>query len=153
VTVLERAGMRRERHSVQALWHRDLGWVDEVEYALLREEWAEMATPAHVAGTPFAEFRATADAVAGQRPEVDLETAREVFDEAARLLHDGLALDGLDEHDLAAVVAGLCEDLVATDPGAAVRARADAVRRHPGHLHDPDAVAAAYLVSASVLQL
>ncbi|WP_199904970.1 GNAT family N-acetyltransferase [Nocardioides sediminis] len=153
VRVLERAGMRRERHSVQALWHRDLGWVDEVEYALLREEWVDMATAAHVAGTPFAEFRAAADAVARQRPEVDLDTAREVFDEAARRLHDGLALEGLDDHDLAAVVAGLCVDLVAEDPGAAVRARAEAARRDAGDLHDPDAVAAAFLVSASVLQL
>lgn len=40
VTVLERAGMRRERHAQKALWHRKLGWVDEVEYALLDEEWA-----------------------------------------------------------------------------------------------------------------
>jgi RimJ/RimL family protein N-acetyltransferase len=39
VTVLERAGMRRERHSRKALWHRELGWLDEVEYALLDEEW------------------------------------------------------------------------------------------------------------------
>jgi RimJ/RimL family protein N-acetyltransferase len=40
VRVLERAGMRRERHAVKALWHRELGWLDEVEYALLDEEWA-----------------------------------------------------------------------------------------------------------------
>ncbi len=39
VTVLERAGMRRERLSVKALWHQELGWVDEVGYALLEEEW------------------------------------------------------------------------------------------------------------------
>jgi RimJ/RimL family protein N-acetyltransferase len=157
VTVLERAGMRRERHAVQALWHRELGWVDEVGYALLRDEWTAQQVAAGTGtrrnGTPFEEFRAAADAVARQRPEVDLETAREVFDEAATLLHNGLALDGLDQHDLAAVVAGLCVDLVAEDPGAAVRARADAARRHPGDLHDPDAVSAAYLVSASVLQL
>ena len=155
VTVLERAGMRRERHSVQALWHRDLGWVDEVGYALLREEWVTRgdARGTGPSGTPFVEFRAAADAVAAARPEVDLETAREVFHEAATLLHDGLALDGLDDHDLAAVVAGLCVDLVAEDPGSAVRARADDVRRDPGDLHDPEAVAAAYLVSAAVLQL
>jgi len=40
VRVLERAGMRRERHAVKALWHRELGWVDEVEYAMLDDEWA-----------------------------------------------------------------------------------------------------------------
>lgn len=40
VGVLERAGMRRERHALKALWHRDLGWLDEVGYALLHDEWA-----------------------------------------------------------------------------------------------------------------
>ena len=40
VQVLERAGMRRERYAVKALWHRELGWLDEVEYAILDEEWA-----------------------------------------------------------------------------------------------------------------
>jgi RimJ/RimL family protein N-acetyltransferase len=40
VRVLEGAGMRRERLSRQALWHAELGWRDEVEYALLKEEWA-----------------------------------------------------------------------------------------------------------------
>lgn len=39
VRVLERAGMRRERHAVQALWHRELGWLDEFEYAILEKEW------------------------------------------------------------------------------------------------------------------
>lgn len=40
VAILERLGMRRERHSVRSLWHERLGWRDEVEYALLAEEWA-----------------------------------------------------------------------------------------------------------------
>ena len=39
VRVLEGAGMRRERISRKALWHAELGWLDEVEYALLAEEW------------------------------------------------------------------------------------------------------------------
>ena len=39
VRVLERAGMRRERHALKALWHRELGWLDEVQYAILDEEW------------------------------------------------------------------------------------------------------------------
>jgi len=47
-------------------------------------------------GPPFDQFLATAEAVAAERPEVDLEMAREVFQEAATLLHNGLALDGLD---------------------------------------------------------
>lgn len=42
VRILERAGMRRERFARQALWHRELGWLDEVEYALLDEEWARV---------------------------------------------------------------------------------------------------------------
>jgi hypothetical protein len=104
-------------------------------------------------GPPFDQFLAAAEAVARARPEVDLASAREVFHEAATLLHDGLALDGLDEHDTTAVVAGLCVDLVADDPGAAVRARSRATSDDPGDLHDPEGVAAAYLVAAGILQL
>ena len=109
--------------------------------------------PADVVAPQFEPFMATAEAVARERPEVDLEMAREVFHEAATLLHNGLALDGLDEHDARAVVAGLCADLVTEDPGAAVRARADATLVAPGDLHEPDVVAAAYLVAAAILQL
>jgi len=47
--------------------------------------------------------------------------AREVFQEAATLLHNGLALDGPDGHDANVAVAGLWADLIAEDPGAAVR--------------------------------
>ena len=102
---------------------------------------------------PFDQFLATADAVAQARPEVDLDMAREVFLEAATLLHNGLALDGLDEHDADAVVAGLCADLITADPGDAVRRRARAASDDPGELHDPEGVAAAYLDSARILQL
>jgi hypothetical protein len=102
---------------------------------------------------PFDQFLATADAVARERPDVDLEMAREVFGEVATLLDNGLALDGLDEHDANTVVAGLCVDLVAPDPGAAVRARSRATSQEPGDLHDPEAVSAAYLVAATILQL
>jgi hypothetical protein len=109
--------------------------------------------PPSSVGPPFDQFLATAEAVARARPEVDLEMAREVFHEAATLLHNGLALDGLDEHDASAVVAGLCVDLVARDPGAAVRARSQAISENPGDLHDPEWVAAAYLVAAAMLQL
>lgn len=104
-------------------------------------------------GPPFDAFLATADALALARPEVDLEMAREVFHEAATLLHNGLALDGLDEHDARAVVAALCIDLAAEDPGAAVRARSQAALDAPGDLHDPDGVSAAYLLAAAILQL
>src|SRR3954464_12682435 len=109
--------------------------------------------PPSTVGPPFDQFLATAEAVAQARPEGDLEMAREVFLEVATLLHNGLALDGLDGHDADAVVAGLCVDLVATDPGAAIRARAQATRADPGALHDPDEVAAAYLMAVSIFQL
>jgi hypothetical protein len=102
---------------------------------------------------PFDQLMETAEAVARDRPEVDPDLVREVFREAATLLYNGLALDGLDEHDARAVVAGLCEDLVSDDPGAAVRARSRRTVGHPGDLHDPETVARSYLVSAAVLQL
>jgi hypothetical protein len=101
----------------------------------------------------FDQFLATAEAVAQRRPEVDLEMAREVFHEAATLLHNGLALDGLDDHDADSVVAGLCLDLVAEDPGAAIRARSRAALVAPGDLNDPEGVSAAYLIAAAILQL
>lgn len=109
--------------------------------------------PISAVDPPFDQFMATAEAVARARPEVDLEIAREVFHEAATLLHNGLALDGLDEHDASSVVAGLCIDLVASDPGAAVRARSQATLEASGELHDPEGVSAAYLISAAILQL
>jgi hypothetical protein len=102
---------------------------------------------------PFDQFLVTAEEVARARPEVDREMAREVFLEVATMLYNGLALDGLDEHDTSAAVAGLCVDLVAEDPGAAVRARSQATLEAPGDLHDPEAVSAAYLISAAMLKL
>jgi hypothetical protein len=109
--------------------------------------------PPSTQGPAFEPFMATAEAVAQARPDVDLEMAREVFAEAATLLHNGLALDGLDEHDTQAVIAALCIDLVDQDPGAALRARAMATVRLPGDLHDPEAASAAYLTAAAVLQI
>ena len=102
---------------------------------------------------PFDRFLRTAEEVAEARPEVDFEMAREVFLDVATTLDNGLALDGLDDHAAAAVVAGLCADLVATDPGAAVRARTQAVLESPDAFHDPEAVSASYLISAAMLQL
>jgi hypothetical protein len=101
----------------------------------------------------FDQFLETADAVARARPEVDRDLAREVFQEAATLLHDGLALDGLDEHDAGAVVTGLCADLVAPDPGAAIRERSRAVLDEPGDLRDPEGVSRVLLISAQILRL
>lgn len=104
-------------------------------------------------GPPFDRFLTTAEEVARARPEVDLDVAREVFHEVATLLYNGLALDGLDEHDTGAVVDGLCADLVTQDPGAAVRARSRTTLERPGDLHDPEAASAAYLIAAAILQL
>jgi hypothetical protein len=109
--------------------------------------------PGDTVEPPFDQLLATAEAVARARPGVDLELAREVFREAATLLDNGLALDGLDVHDAGAAVAGLCKDLVAEDPGAAVRARSEATLRAPGDLHDPDGASRAYLIAARILQL
>jgi hypothetical protein len=107
----------------------------------------------HIADPPFDQLLARAETVAREHHEVDLELAREVFLEAATLLHNGLALDGLDEHDASAVVAGLCVDLCAGDPGAAVRTRSRAVLESSGDLHEPEMVSNAYLVAAAILQL
>ena len=109
--------------------------------------------PPSAVDPPFDQFLATAEAVGRARPEVDLEIAREVFLEAATLLHNGLALDGLDGHDAGAVVDGLCVDLVAEDPGAAVRARSQAALDAPGDLHDPEGVSAAYQIAVALFQL
>ena len=102
---------------------------------------------------PYDLLLATAESVAAARPDVDLEMAHEVFAEAATLLHDGLVLDHLDEHDAHAVVAGLCVDLVTPDPGAAIRERAQAALRAPGDLHDPHEVWAAYLTTVALFRL
>lgn len=98
-------------------------------------------------------FLAAAEEQAATRREVDLGLAREVLGEAAALLHNGLALDGLDDHDATAAVTGLCAALVAPDPGASLRATAAATLENHGDLHAADAVSGAYLVAARILQL
>ena len=95
-------------------------------------------------------FLAAADTAAASRPEVDRDMAREVMGEAAEILHNGLALDHLDEHDHRMVVESLATALVAADPTEAVRALADA---DADGAHDPDEVRAAYLVAIQVLGL
>ena len=98
-------------------------------------------------------FLAAADATAQARDDVDAVVARELMAEAATMLHNSLALDDLDPHDLELVVAGLASDLVSVDPGAAVRARAAAVADGNHSVHDPDGVRGAYLVTLAVLRL
>ena len=102
---------------------------------------------------PYDRFLVTAEDVVRQRPEVDPELVREIFREVATTLYNGLALDGLDDHDTATVVDGLCTALVAADPAAAVRARAQQTLAEPGDLHDPKAAAASYLFAADMLRL
>lgn len=100
-----------------------------------------------------AEFEAAASAVAAARPEVDLETARELMAEAATMLDNSLALDSLSESDTAVVVRHLAADLTAVDPSAAVLARSLAVGDDPSGLDEPTIVAETYLVCATVLGL
>ena len=100
---------------------------------------------------PYDRLMVAAEEVADARPEVDRDFAREVFEEAATLLHNGLVLDGLDEHDARVVVDELALALVEADPGAAIRARADAVSsRAP---HDPEAAARSLQIAASLFRL
>lgn len=100
-----------------------------------------------------AEFEAAASGVAATRPEVDLETARELMSEAAAMLHNSLALDSLSDADAAVVVRRLAADLTAVDPSSAMLASSLAVAEDPSGLDEPDVVAETYLVCAAVLGL
>ena len=78
---------------------------------------AEVPRPCDLRGMPFSphdppydQLMAAADRQAGTRPEVDRAMAREVYAEAATLLHDGLVLDALDHHDARTVVGWLAAD-------------------------------------------
>jgi hypothetical protein len=97
-------------------------------------------------------FLAAAASAASTRPDVDADLAREVMTDAAIMLHNSLALDHLDEHDLAVAADALALDLTSVDPGAAVRSRAAAADGEPG-LHDSEGVRGAYLVAVQVLGL
>ena len=112
-----------------------------------RHRYLMAMVPTH---PPFDLLLAAGEEVAAARPEVDPSMVREIFEEAATLLHDGLVLDGLDEHDKQSVVEALCVDLCAPDPGAAIRARADAVLADPGDLHDPEEAWSAYLATVTL---
>jgi hypothetical protein len=106
-----------------------------------------------ITAPPYDQLLRVAEEIAEERADVDLELAREVFLEAATLLYNGLALDGLDAHDSHAVVAGLCVDLVAADPGDAIRSRSRHVLEHPGDLDDPESVSRSYLIAAGLMKL
>jgi len=121
--------------------------------AAMLVDWQSRGMSSSPVDPQYDRFLVTAEAVAVARPAVDPEMAREVFLEAATLLHNGLALEGLDRHDADAVVAGLCIDLVVDDPGFAIRARSQAALKAPDDLHDPKGVSTAYLAAAAILQL
>lgn len=91
---------------------------------------------------------------AAARPgiEVDEETLREIFEEAAMMLDLGNVLDELDDHDSGSVVAGLCADLLAADPAASIRAHAELALADDS-LHDREAAAVAYRMAAHALRL
>ncbi|MET3963269.1 hypothetical protein ABIE44_003203 [Marmoricola sp. OAE513] len=97
-------------------------------------------------------FLAAAEEAARVRPEVDLDLACELMEEAATVLYNGLALEGLDEHDTAVVAAHLATDLTAVDPAAAVLARSQEIDVSET-VHDPEAVVASYLIAAAMLRL
>lgn len=103
---------------------------------------------------PFLEpFRDAAASAARQRPEVDAELAHDLMVEAATMLHNGLALEGLDDHDAQGVVTRLALALVEADPAAAVRRLAQAALDAPGGWHEPEVASGSFLVAASILQL
>jgi hypothetical protein len=97
-------------------------------------------------------FAAAAEDIVRDRPDVPPDMIREVMTEAATRLHDGLALDGLDDHDAAAVVHGLCDALSQAGPGRAIRARAADCMESGAELHDQAAVSAAYPTAAGILK-
>jgi hypothetical protein len=101
----------------------------------------------------FDRFAATADSVARARPQVDPAMIREIFDDAATMLHNGLALDHLDDHDARIVVPELCAALSDADPTAALMTRFYAATEEPVDLHDPIGVALAYENVLGILQL
>lgn len=98
-------------------------------------------------------FLAAADRVAAERAGIDPEIARELMAEAGQMLHNSLALEGIDERDAATVIGALAGALTAPDPGEAVRACASAADASPEGLHDAPAAAEAYLLAAQVLRI
>ncbi len=95
----------------------------------------------------FDRLTATAVAVTEARPHVDSAMVREIFDDAATMLHNGLALDHLDDHDAQIVVSQLCAALTDADPTTALMTRFYAATEKPASLHDPIGVALAYETS------
>lgn len=51
------------------------------------------------------------------------------------------------------MIAGLCVDLVAPDPGDAIRTRSRQIVKDTGDLHDPESVSRSYLIAAAIMKL
>ena len=85
----------------------------------------------------FDRFAETAVAVTKERPQADPAMVQDIFDEAATLLHNGLALDHLDDHDADIVISELCVALADEDVTAALLTLFYAATDHPEDLHDP----------------
>lgn len=105
-----------------------------------------------IADILFDRFGETAAAVVEARPEVDPAMVRDIFDEAATMLHNGLALDHLDGHDADIVISELCVALTDADPTTALLTRFYATDQ-PTDLHDPTGAAVAYENVLRILQL
>ena len=95
----------------------------------------------------------TAVAVVKEHPQADAAMVQKIFDEAATLLHNGLALDHLDDHDADIVISGLCVALAGADVTTALLTRFYAATDQPEDLHDPTGVALAYENVLRILQL
>ncbi|GAA2736386.1 hypothetical protein GCM10009867_20960 [Pedococcus aerophilus] len=105
------------------------------------------------ARTLFDRFDQTAVAVVQARPEADPTMIKEIFEEAATLLHNGIALDHLDDHDADIVIAGLCIALSDADVTTALLTLFYAATDEPDGLHDPAGAALAYENVLRILQL
>jgi len=101
----------------------------------------------------FDRLTATAATLAEARPQVDSAMIREIFDEAATMLDNGLPLDHLDDHDAHILVVELCVALTDGDPTTALMSRFYAATEQPAGLHDPIGVALAYENVLGILQL
>lgn len=109
--------------------------------------------PISIAEKLFDRFGETAAAVVQARPQADPAMVQGIFDEAATMLHNGLALDHLDDHDADSVISELCEALTDADVTTALLTRFYAATDRPNDLHDPSGVALAYENVLRILQL
>lgn len=106
-----------------------------------------------IANRLFDRFGETAAGVVKERPQADPVMVRDIFDEAAIMLHNGIALDHLDDHDADIMISELCVALTDADVTTALLTRFYAATDEPAGLHDPTGVALAYENVLRILQL